>query len=87
MLPQVYRAIALLLNWALVADVISVCPSLPKEEFLSAASDSIVGRKVEVTLTRRVDKFPLPVIVHLIEEDQNRNKKRTNVARMFKQMG
>ena len=62
----------------------------PQEEFLSAASDRIVGRKVEVRLTRRVDKFPLPVIMHLIDEDEkdlNQNPTRTNVARMFKQMG
>ena len=66
-----------------------VAPS-PKADFLSAASDRIVGRRVEVTLTRHTNKFPLPVIMHLVEEegeDQNQNPKRTNVARMFKQMG
>ena len=59
---------------------------------MSVASDCIVGRKVEVKLTRRVDKFPLPVIMHLIDEegegvDQSQTPIRTNVARMFKQMG
>ena len=74
----------------LIADVISGYLNA-QDDFLAAASERIVGKKVEVTLTRQVNKFPLPVIMHLIDDDgqvdQNQNPKRTNVARMFKQMG
>ena len=74
----------------LIADVISGYLNA-QDDFLAAASERIVGKKVEVTLTRKVNKFPLPVIMHLIDDDRDGqvdlNPKRTNVARMFKQMG